>query len=311
MRATDKKLLYRHTGVALLRAAAAPLTTAPDQWPDLSDTGTCRAWLDTVWSSPLLADAVRQASPSLGEAVDAIRTGRAVGDKQIRSATLSTARYLLRSIGRPTPFGLFAGVAPAELGAATQARWGEDHRAVARVNTEWLADIITRTEGCPDLLERLYVVATDLAVRRGGRLEVPEGPNRVTIRYTRAVAAVQDKAATPVRFGTLIDTLAEDFTTDRSRVQIMLTELARRGYLLTNLRAPFTVTDPFTHLLDQLHDAEADTLPDTAALVRDLDAIHAELRRHNHPTTTRADQNRARAMITAAMREFSPAGSNT
>ncbi|MGH3913959.1 MAG: hypothetical protein ACRDTC_11215, partial [Pseudonocardiaceae bacterium] len=36
--------------VALLRAAAAPLTNVPDQWPDLSDTGACRVWLDRMWS---------------------------------------------------------------------------------------------------------------------------------------------------------------------------------------------------------------------------------------------------------------------
>lgn len=308
MRVTDTKPLYQHTGVALLRAAAVPLTTAPDQWPDPDDTAACRVWLDQVWSRPDLDAAVRQASPTLGEAVNAIRSGRTAGDKQIRRATLSTARYLLRSIGRPTPFGLFAGVAPVKLGRSIQVGWGEHHRAVARVNTEWLVDIINRAEACLELLERLYVVVSDLAVRRGGRLEVPQGPNRVTIRYTRAIAAVQDKAATPVRFGALVDDLASEFTTDRAAVQATLTKLVQRGYLITNLRAPFTVIDPFTHVLGQLHDAEADTLSEVTALVRDLDILHAELRRHNHATTTPANRNSARATITQLMRTLSPAG---
>ena len=308
MRAGDRKPLYRHIGVALLRAAAVPLTSAVNRWPDLTDSDACRLWLEEMWSRSDLADAVRQASPSLGEGVDAIRAGRAVGDKQLRSATLSTARYLLRSIGRPTPFGLFAGVAPVALGRTAQAQWGRDHRAVARVNTGWLADIITRVEGCPELLERLDVVVTDLAVRRGGRLEVPQGPNRVTIRYTRAVAAVRDMATTPVRFGVLIDTLVEDFRADRSTVRDMLTELVRQGYLLTSLRAPFTVTDPFAHLLDRLHDADAEHLSAVASLMRDLDAIRDDLCRHNHENTTRAEQSRVRATITPRMRELSPAG---
>ncbi|MGH3903774.1 MAG: lantibiotic dehydratase family protein [Pseudonocardiaceae bacterium] len=308
MRVRDRKPLYRHIGVALLRATVAPLTNAPDEWPDLTDTTACREWLDQTWSRPDLADAVRQASPSLGDSNDAIRAGHTVGDKQIRSATLSTARYLLRSIGRPTPFGLFAGVAPVALGRTAQARWGENHRGVARVNTGWLADIITRAEGCPQLLERLHVVVTDLAVRRGGRLEVPQGPNRVTIRYTSAVAAVQDAVATPIRFGTLIDTLAEDFTADRSTVKDMLTELVRQGYLLTSLRAPFTVTDPFAHLVDRLRDADVDTVADTASLVRELDAVLADLRHHNLETTTSAEQSGIRATLTRRMRELSSAG---
>ncbi|MDQ3577084.1 MAG: lantibiotic dehydratase [Actinomycetota bacterium] len=308
MRASDRKPLYRHVDVALLRAAAAPLTDALDSWPDLTDIGGCRQWLEEMWSRPDLADAVRQASPSLGEGVDAIRAGHTLGDKQIRSATLSTARYLLRSIGRPTPFGLFAGVAPMTLGRTTQADWGEDHRGVARANTGWLADIIARVEQSPELLERLDVVVTDLAVRRGSRLEVPQGPNRVTIRYTRAVAAVHDLAATPVRFGVLIDTLAEDFAADGSRVRDMLTELVRQGYLLTSLRAPFTVTDPFACLMDRLHDADAASIVDIASLVGDLDTIRAELRHHNREATTRAEQRRIRATLTRRMRDLSPEG---
>ncbi|HEU0087969.1 MAG TPA: hypothetical protein VFQ77_10005 [Pseudonocardiaceae bacterium] len=42
MRVTDTKRLYQHTGVALLRAAAGPLSTALDAWPDLVDTAGCR-----------------------------------------------------------------------------------------------------------------------------------------------------------------------------------------------------------------------------------------------------------------------------
>lgn len=307
MRAGDRKPLYRHIDVALLRAAAALLADAVDYWPDLTDTDACRQWLEEMWSRPDLADAVRQASPSLGVGLDAIRAGRPVGDKQIRSAALSTARYLLRSIGRPTPFGLFAGVAPVTLGRTAQVDWGSDHRGVARVDTGWLADIITRIEECPELLERLDVVVTDLAVRRGGRLEVLQGPNRVTIRYTPAVAAVHDLAATPTRFGALVDRMVEDFPVDRSMVAGMLTELVRHGYLLTSLRAPFTVTDPFAYLMDRLHDADAASIADLASLVRDLNALLADLRHHNH-ATTRTEQSRVRTTITRRMRELSSEG---
>ncbi|SBW28754.1 lantibiotic dehydratase domain-containing protein [Candidatus Protofrankia californiensis] len=88
----------------------------------------------------------------------------------------------------------------------------------------------------------------------------------------------------------------------------MLTELVRHGYLLTSLRAPFTVTDPFAHLMDRLHHAGAGGLPALASLVHDLDALLADLRHHNHETTTRAEQSRVRAAITGRMRELSPEG---
>jgi lantibiotic biosynthesis protein len=308
MRVTDTKPIYQHTGVALLRASVAPLTAAPDTWPDPADPSGCRAWLEQVWADPDLAAAIRHASPPLGQAADAICSGHTTGDKQIRSATLSTARYLLRSIGRPTPFGLFAGVAPARLGRDTQVKWGEQHRVTARVNTEWLADVINRAENIPDLLERLDVTVNAIAVRRGNRLEVPHGPNRVTIRYTRAIAAVQAKAATPVQFGALADDLAEDFGSAPVAVRAALTELVRHGYLITSLRAPFTVTDPLTHLLDRLHCAEAGTMSEIAALAADLDALGANLCRHNDSTITRPEQDHARAEMAARMGNLSSAG---
>ncbi|GAA1311749.1 lantibiotic dehydratase [Saccharothrix xinjiangensis] len=308
MRSAGRKPLYRHVGVALVRAAAAPLTDAPDQWPDLADVPACRAWLNRMWSRPGLAEAVRQASPSLADQVEAIRAGRAVTDRRVRGATVSTARYVLRSIGRPTPFGLFAGVAPVAATGASVVRWGREHRATARVNTEWLADIITRVEGAVDLLERLEVTVNDLARRRGDRLEIPHGPNRVTIQYTGAVAAVWDAAAIPIRFGELVDKLAGHFATDRPKVRHTLAVLVKQGYLLTELRAPFTVTDPFAHVLARLHAAGGDSVPEIATLLRDLDAVLTGLAGHNDPNTPVAGQDRIRADLIRRMRALSPAG---
>jgi hypothetical protein len=71
-----------------------PQADAPEVWPDLTDTGACRKWMDIIWSRPDFANAVRHASPSLAHRSDAIRAGRIVGDKQIRRATAATARYL-------------------------------------------------------------------------------------------------------------------------------------------------------------------------------------------------------------------------
>ncbi|WNV83036.1 lantibiotic dehydratase [Umezawaea sp. Da 62-37] len=309
MRTADHKPLYRHTGVALLRASATPLTSAPDQWPDLADIASCRAWLDRMWARDGLAAAVRQASPSLADRVDAIQTGQAVSDKQVRGATVSTVRYVLRSIGRPTPFGLFAGVSPVTLGPVGRVEWRAGHRAVVRADAQWLADIITRAESCPALLERLHVTVNDLTVRRGDRLELPQGTDRARVLCTAAILAAWQAAATPVRFGDLIDKLAADFTTDRLKVRNSITALlVRPGFLLTNLRAPFTVTDPLSHLLTRLHDADAADLPEIADLLRDLDAVHTELGRHNAPTTFGDEQHQARTALISHMRALSPAG---
>lgn len=305
----DGNSLYRHSGVALLRAAAAPLDHAPDGWPDPGDTEACRAWLELVWSRPELAEAIRQASPTLSDRLDAINAGREVPAKQVRRATVTMVRYVLRATGRYTPFGLFAGDAPASLENTAQVCWGDGHRPVTRVDTQWLADVVERLEACPDLLERLDVVFTNLAVQRGQRLEAPRGPNRATVRFTSAVRAVRDAAQTPIRFSDLADKLADAFPAARpSTVRTMLAELVQQGFLVTCLRAPLTITDLLGHLVDRLHAVGAETVALVAPLLDELHAVQADVGRHNHADTPAAERPSVREAITSRTRELSRAG---
>ncbi|GAA1991947.1 lantibiotic dehydratase [Kitasatospora viridis] len=299
---------YRHTGAALLRAAAAPLAATPTWWPDPNNTAQCRTWLAEVWTRPGFAAAVREATGGLADRIEDLVNGRPVPDKQVRRAALSAARYLLRFTGRPTPFGLFAGVASASLGPGTTVEWGDGHRPVARVDTEWLASIIEALESYPELLDRLDVVFNNLAAERGSRLQVPRGgSNRVSVRHNAVIRFVQQNASDPVPFAVLAERLTTAVGQDPAKVSAMLTELVRRGFLITALRAPLTVTDPLGHLLDQLHDAKADTLPVTAQLVRDLETVHAELHAHNRAELGSALAE-ARRAVRDRMRSLSGAG---
>ncbi|MGY0064940.1 lantibiotic dehydratase [Streptomyces sp. LZ34] len=301
--------MYRHTGVALLRSASVPLTRAPDVWPDPSDVTACRIWLREVWARPGIADAVRQASPSLAARVDDILAGRSVRDRQVRRATTALVGYVLRGTGRPTPFGLFAGVAPVTLGSDALIRWGDGHLPVARADAQWLADVIGRLEACPELLGRLDVVFNDLAVRRGSRLEVPRGRNRTTMRRTPPVQAVWDAAAAPVRFSSLVEKVADAFpSAEPAKVRSLLTRLVRHGFLLTSLRAPFTATDPLAHLLGRLHTAGADAVASVAPLLGQLEAVHADVERHNQGGLGATDRLGLRGALTREMREVSEAG---
>ncbi|MER5647364.1 lantibiotic dehydratase [Streptosporangium sp. NPDC002524] len=300
------KLLYRHDGVALLRAAAVALSRTP-VWPDPSNTEACRAWLHQVWSQPGLTDVIRQASHPLTAYVDAMRAGRPVQAKHVRRAAYATARYLLRASGRPTPFGLFAGVAHVSLGSTATVRWGEEHRSAIRVDAQWLGDIVERLEACPELLERLDVVFNNLATRRGGeRLEVPCGPNRATIRYGGEIEAIRNASASPIRFADLVATLTQTFPgADQALVRVVLTTLVQQGFVLTCLRAPLTVTDPLAWVIDRLHKVTAAATP-IAPLLGDLEFIQAQVRDHNESTPT--EQRQTYETLTHRMRELSPAG---
>lgn len=299
---------YRHRGVALLRAAAVPLHQLPAQWPDLSDTQTCREWLLKMSTHTELADAIGHASPGL--AAQLLTDTGTMESKQVRRVTLSAIRYLLRITGRHTPFGLFAGVAPVAVGGpAVESRWGSEHQAFARVDAVWLADLIDRLEACPELLRQLDVVFTNLATTRGERLEVLQGPNTVTARNTRALQAVQNAASTPIHVTDLIDKLAVEFpAVEHDTISALLTTLVGQGFLTTNLRAPLTVTDSLGYLVDRLRTADAGAIPSVAAILVELERVQEDLRSHNQPGTDQAAQRDLREALAGRMRTLSTAG---
>lgn len=271
---------YRHHGVGLLRASAA--VVAPSHWPDLSDGDGCRSWLGEVW--PAVAEAVEHASPVLSARVRAILDGAAVPGRDVSRATLAVVRYVLR-FGRSMPFGLFAGVGTATVGETATVRFGQAHRPMVRADSRWLRAVIERLEACPELLAQLDVVFTDAAHESGGRLLL-HGAELVSVRYTPAVELVRHTAASPVRFRHLVDVLAGAFP-DAGDPSPMLVSLLDKGFLVSSLRAPSTITDPLGFVVDQLRRLDTNDLP-VGPLVRELGEMHQDIAAHNNSPSEEA-----------------------
>ncbi|WP_373307039.1 lantibiotic dehydratase [Micromonospora gifhornensis] len=162
---------------ALVRAVAHPGIKLPP-WPDLTEprsdlVPSWVTWLRQVWAIGAVAEAVALSSPVLAQQVGRLCAGEPCSVREARRTVLATARYAQRMLGRPTPFGLLAGVAPAVFGSRAPTRWSSSHRAVARAGAAWLTDVIAHLEGCPDLLSRLPVVANSTMMVRDDRLIVP------------------------------------------------------------------------------------------------------------------------------------------
>ncbi|MGH8902522.1 MAG: lantibiotic dehydratase [Egibacteraceae bacterium] len=289
--------MYRFVDAAVVRAAAQTSGMGVPPWPDLTGSTSehvaqWRRWLQQVWAQDAIAAAIEVASPVLARGVLQVCDGRRQQARQVRRAVVSVVRYLLRATSRATPFGLFAGVAPARFGPELEVRYGEEHHAVARVDAEWLAGVITRLERCPALRHRLLVVMNNLSFVRDGRLVVgcqqrPDASSRtepaeVSVRHTRAVQTIMQAAESPIRVGGLAGKLAASFPeTPESVIEGMLAELVAQRILITSLHPPLTATDPLAHVVEELAAVGADALPQVAGLFHELCEIHGDLSRHN------------------------------
>ncbi|MET9296582.1 lantibiotic dehydratase [Streptomyces sp. NPDC003077] len=300
---------YRSLGWAVIRSTPhAGLGLPP--WPDLSAASSEHAfqqvgWLRSVWSITAVSDAISHASSDLARQVHAVCAAEAPAARETRRAALSVARYLLRMTGRPTPRGLFAGVAYAPFGGRADLWWGSEHQGVARADAEWLAEVIAQVESRPDLLERLLVVANSTMTVVGDHLVVPYQPHPedqsvkavdVHIRCTAPVRAAIEAARTPIPAGELIHRLRGDSSrVPYTTATAILIGLVQQRALITNAHAPSTEPDALRHLLHAIGNT-ADPL------VTELQQVDALLKRHQRAL---ADEGRRiRADAAAVMRRI-------
>ncbi|MFG2059390.1 lantibiotic dehydratase [Micromonospora sp. NPDC048930] len=268
--------MYRHLDALVVRAAVCPPDRSSGGWPDLTESAagatSWRPWLQQALAVPEFAAALEQASPVLAERVRAICDGRSVGGREARRVVVSVLRYLLRARGRATPYGLFAGVAPAHLAPTAGVRIGGGHRAVARVRAQWLAALIGRLEADPVLLPHLTVRANNLLTCHDDQIVLEHRPNQapgetvthVHVRATGPVRAALAAARDPIRLEDLAGKLATDHRVPTSTVHSMLAEMVLQRLLLTHLRPATTSTDPLSVVTAGLEQVVADADDSTA-----------------------------------------------
>ncbi|MCY0932102.1 lantibiotic dehydratase [Streptomyces sp. H27-H1] len=305
---------YRGGRVALVRAAAQPAPPAPHHLP-LTAPATVQAdWLRAVWADETFAESLRHASPSLARQIDTLCNAQAEPMKRdLRRAVVSVSRYLLRAAARATPFGLFAGVTTAAFSSRVHAQWGSGHQAVVRAGAEWLAEVVTRLEGFPELLVRLPVVTNNTVVVRGEQLIVPHQPQPrdrrtaavdVCIAYKAPVRVALAAARTPVLAGDLAAKLAAEFpTAGEQEVTGLIALLVRHGALVSGLRAPGTRPDALACLMEQLEAAGAQEVEAVAPLVAEIGEVREAIEACNRAPSGRAAAARRIAsarMVTVA-----------
>ena len=278
-------------GPPLLRVSLFPTSQRPAWWPDLDSPSSCRAWLREAWSSDGFAAALCAASPRLAQTVEKDLADEGATVKQLRKATLSVMRYLLRATDRSTPFSLFAGVAlcskdNSDATSVSHDSWihlGTEHQPLTAADTAWVAAVRKDLEQRTDVLHAVSLQANSLLTRNGslGGLPAPDG-RTVWVKITGPMQRLLSEASTPVAYTGLSDALQRAGGSQAQADQLIKSAVAQT-LLSTSLRAPMTSVDPLAHLLRQLRPHRGALITETVNDLDDLTAIWNLITQHNRP----------------------------
>jgi thiopeptide-type bacteriocin biosynthesis protein len=227
-----------------------------------------------VPADPLVKLALSVGSGQLVDALDR----RGGSDPDVRGKLL---RYQIRMSTRPTPYGMFAGVALAGFGQSTAIAL-EDGSPTwrARPDMEWLLSFVGALEARPEVRRHLHVVAHPAAFARSGRVFLSDAtplkdaaePASVSVRESRAVSSALARARSFVSYLELTEDLRKEFDVEADKVEELLTELWRQGLLLTDLRPPLTTASPAHYVAERLQSLP-EPVPEAGDLRGALDAL--------------------------------------
>ncbi|MFC9437654.1 lantibiotic dehydratase [Nocardia sp. NPDC057030] len=235
-----------------------------------------------------LRAAITLATPSLGGLLDRVRRGELEGIKaaQLRRAALAVLRYDIRRRTRPTPFGVFSGVAGGRFDSSAKLDRGTGHRTRTHADMQWLLGVVHELQAIPELLPSLRVRAHPALTHRGDRvvLDCPSPLGAPLNGATRAVVSVRNSpvvdmvlraAGRTIPVDELTAATAARFGAPPQRAAQLIGRLVEQEFLLTDLRPPLDGSDPLCHVIDVLAAVDQPAEPISAALraLREIDDL--------------------------------------
>jgi lantibiotic biosynthesis protein len=275
--ASKKQAIYVPADFYMLRAPALP----GEIFQSLSQAGR-RVFsetvdeLDTTWQAgvqdyyhvlrelalrPDVAQAIAVASPSLQIGLERLQREEGKPAQQ-KKAYAGLLRYLIRMCTRPTPFGLFSGVALGTFAEQTRACLGP--RALERFRTRqdmgWLLEVLHLLEKDRALVRQLQVRLNQTAYLVGDRAVLPfvdtygEQDNRsASLRATAPVRKVFELAGQFIPWVELGNKLQQAFPPARAtQIDDLLWQLWETGFLISQLHPPLTDARPAEYIYTQL-----------------------------------------------------------
>jgi thiopeptide-type bacteriocin biosynthesis protein len=287
--------------------------------PDLSKatpaaTESWRRWVLEVWGIQQVASAIRHASPDLSRELDNFQDAPA-DTEALRRLVLALLSYVLRLTHRPTPFGLYAGIAEGRFGAEAEVRWGQEHRTLTRADGVWFAAVVHQLEAVPGVRRQLRLCANNALRVRGERLVLSWQPralnetgtavHEVSVRHTAAVRAAVLMTHTPVPYQDVVRKLGADHPDlGAGGAEELLDLLIAKRLLLTSLQPSGTETDALGYVVRELDRVGAAQSGPAAELAVALQEIHGQMRHLDQRNPVSVEADRQRTALAMRMRKI-------
>lgn len=248
-------------GPVLVRLSARawgdyPQVTPKTSRDDGDDLEGVTSYIRTMAADHDFRGAVRVSSKSLAAMLDRFDEGESLSRKRLISMATSLARYAMRSMGRPTPFGLFAGVTAADWQEQASVTVGLADRRASRIDASWLYAEVVKWLDQPEARRGIRLVVNNLCHLRGGRLVLPyvrirsdrkghrSAPIReVTVANNTFVQWIQQNLREPVLYE---DVVARAISELRGATEELVGKL-----LLQLIKKEMLVTSVVPHRLDE------------------------------------------------------------
>lgn len=254
------------------------LTAFPEQ--------SAQSLLDLSQNS-LIREAIAVASLSLADSLSQLHNEHPPRKKeQVRR---SLFHYLIRMSTRPTPFGLFSGVAYAEWDQQAALEIGSHtaHRKRSRPDMEWLLQIVRNLERDPRVVHQLNVQTNSLRYMAGSRIKLPyvtrygqrdnhdeQSPfsEEISIRATPVVQQALAAAEQPIPFSDLFRQFHQAYPdTPREKISRFLEQLFQQEFLISDLRPPLTSPSPLAWVIERLHQISG--VDDTRRALQNVESL--------------------------------------
>ncbi|QBD75434.1 hypothetical protein EPA93_05220 [Ktedonosporobacter rubrisoli] len=228
----------------------------------------CIQELQILAKDPRVMGALAVASPSLLESVEKLARVKASPARNERTYA-GLLRYLIRMSTRPTPFGLFSGVAAGTFADTTSLHLAFPPLAGTRSRPDmsWLLSLLQKIEANQEVVSQLRVSANQLAYVAGGRVLLPvadtygQQDNRaISLRATSVVLKALELAQHFLPYAELHRALQEAFPSALpQQIDRLLWQLWENHLLVSDLHPPLTAARPAHYVyrrLSQVRDDE-------------------------------------------------------